>query len=99
MCSVAGLLEMRTRGIEVTGRATGRGDGVGLALTDGVDVQTVEARRQLTRCGRLNREGGEAARKLDVGGGHRGAVGEFQLGRELLATGLTLSGRPVSTLT
>src|SRR5437899_12417493 len=85
MTGVAGLLEMRTRGVEVAGRAACRGDGAGLGLTDGVDVQTMEARCQLARCGRLDREGGEAAREFDVGGGDRGAVGEFQLGSELLA--------------
>src|SRR5258708_7724963 len=98
MCRMACLLEMRTRGIEVTGRTTGRGDGAGLALANGVDVQSVEARRELTRCGRRNRDGGEAARELDVGGGHRGAIGQFQLGGELLAAGLGLAGLPVSAL-
>ena len=99
MSRMAGLLEMRTRGIEVTGRAAGRGDGVGVALADGVDVQTVEAWRQRTRCGRLDRDGGEAASELDVGRGHRGAVGQFQLGGELLAAGLILTGLAVSALT
>ena len=47
VAAVAGHLEMRTGGVEVAGRAAGRRDGVGLALADRVDVQTVEARRQL----------------------------------------------------
>src|SRR5690349_20375406 len=51
---VARLLEMRAGREEVTGCAAGRADRVGFALSDGVDVQTVEARRQLTRRGRLH---------------------------------------------
>ena len=55
MAAVAGHLEMRAGGVEVAGRAAGRGDRVGFALADRVDVQAVEARRQLTRCGGLRR--------------------------------------------
>ena len=87
MAAVARHLEVAARGVEVAGRAAGRGDRVGLALAHRVDVQAVEAGRQLARRGGLHRDGGEAARELDVGGGHRGAVGELQLGGELLAAG------------
>ena len=47
MPGVAGHLEMRSGGVEVTGRAAGRGDRVGFALAHRVDVQAVEAGRQL----------------------------------------------------
>src|SRR5215203_1305091 len=90
MATVAGLLEMPTRGIEVAGRPTGRCDGVGLTLTDGVDMQTVKARPQLAPRGRLHRHGGIAVSELDIGGRDLGAVGQFQLCGELLtARGLS----------
>ena len=93
MAAVAGHLEMRSGGVEVPGRAAGRGDRVGFALAHRVDVQAVEAGSQLTGGGGLHGDGRIAAGEIEVGGGDRGAVGEFELRGQLLACrfGFTLA--------
>src|SRR5690349_15506215 len=78
MAAVPRGLEMRSRGLEVPRRASGRGDGVGFTLADRVDMQTVKAWRQLTPAGGFDGDGHIAGAEIEIGGRHRGSAGVLQ---------------------